>query len=143
MLGTSHAVVISRPIEAVFAFFTDPENDPRWREHVVSIHAEGPIAVGSRVSQSVTGPGGRPIRADLEVTAFEPSAHYAFRVVAGPVRPVGDFRFTEVGANTRVDFSLTAELTGLNKLFMSGPVERSMETEVHGLHRAKAILESE
>jgi len=107
-----------------------------------SIAAEGPIAVGAHVSQSVAGPGGRPISADIEVTGLDPSSRYAFRVVSGPVRPVGEFRFSAVDGGTKVEFSLSTELSGLNKLLMSGAVQRSMDTEVAGLEKAKAFLES-
>ncbi|GAA1979686.1 hypothetical protein GCM10009777_11390 [Microbacterium pumilum] len=127
----------------MFAFFTDPSNDKRWRAHVVSIAAHEPVTVGSRVHQSVAGPSGRPIAADIVVTAFEPPTRYGFKVVAGPVRPVGDFRFIAVGDSaTRVDFVLSAELTGLKKLLMGRAVQHSMDAEVAGLARAKGILES-
>jgi hypothetical protein len=61
-----------RPPDQVFAFFTDPDNDLRWRSHVKEASADGPIRVGSSVHQVVSGPGGRSIPADLEVTAHDP-----------------------------------------------------------------------
>jgi hypothetical protein len=45
------------------------------------------------VHQFIDGPGGRGIPSDFVITACEPSARYAFKVTAGPVRPVGEFRF--------------------------------------------------
>ena len=141
MPAAQHTVVIDRPVDEVFAFFTDPSNELQWRQHVKEIAPEGPIAVGSRIHQVVKGPGGRGIPADVEVTAYETPNRYAFRVVAGPVRPVGEFRFAADGEGTSVSLSLSADLTGIKKLLMSRSVQRAMDGEVRALDRAKAVLE--
>lgn len=88
------------------------------------------------------GAGGRGIPADIEVTAHERPDRYTFKVVAGPVRPTGEFRFTSERGMTTVSFSLEAQLSGLKKLLMSGAVQKSMEGEMQALDRAKALLES-
>lgn len=141
MPSAQRSVVINRPVEEVFAFFTDPSNDPKWRTHVKEISAEGPVAVGGRVHQVIKGPGGRGIPADMEITDYEPSARYAFKVIAGPARPTGEFRFASEPGTTTVSFALAAELTGLKKLMMSRPVQRSMDGEMQALDRAKAVIE--
>jgi uncharacterized protein YndB with AHSA1/START domain len=141
MSSAQRTIVIDRPPNQVFSFFADPANDRTWRPHVKEIAAEGPPGVGSRIHQVVEGPGGRGIAADIEITAYEPPSRYAFTVVAGPARPKGDFRFAAAGEGTEVRFSLNAELGGLKKLFMSGPVQRSMDGEMAALDKAKALLE--
>jgi len=141
MPSASRTVVINRPVEDVFAFFTDPDNDPRWRTHVKDIHAHEPPAVGAHVHQVVAGPLGRGIPADLEITAYDVPSRYAFQVVAGPARPAGDFRFTPKGDGTEVSFTLSADLRGIKKLLMGKPVQQSMDSEVAALDTAKEILE--
>jgi hypothetical protein len=54
-------------------------------------------------------PGGHGIPADIEVTGYEPMSRYAFRVVAGRVRTVGEFRFTPDGDTMSVSLSLAAD----------------------------------
>ena len=142
MPHAERTITINRPPDEVFAFFSTPANDRRWRPHVKEIAAEGPVGVGSRIHQVVDGPGGRGIAADIEVTGYEPGRRYAFQVVAGPARPVGEFRFAPSGTGTEVSFSLSAELGGLKKLFMSGPVQSSMDGEMRGLDTAKGLLEA-
>ena len=142
MPHASRTIAIGRPPEQVFAFFSDPANDQRWRKHVKEISAEGPAGAGRRIHQVVEGPGGRGIAADIEVTAYEPPTRYAFSVVAGPARPKGEFRFAPSGEGTQVSFSLAAELGGLKKLFMSGPVQRSMDGEMAALDTAKHLIET-
>ena len=141
MPAASRTIVINSGIEDVFAFFTNPDNDPKWRPHVKEIAATGPIGAGARVHQVVSGPGGRGIPADFEVSGYEPPTRYAFRVIAGPVRPAGEFRLAPSGSGTEVTFALTDELGGLKRLFMAKSVQRSMDGEMTALDTAKALLE--
>ncbi len=142
MPGAERTIVIDRSLDEVFAFFATPGNDPRWRPHVKEIRAEGPAGAGARVHQVVDGPGGRGIAADIEITAYNPPSRYAFKVVAGPARPVGEFRFEPSGAGTSVHFSLRADLGGLKGLIMSRPVQSSMNGEMAALDTAKRLIES-
>jgi uncharacterized protein YndB with AHSA1/START domain len=141
MPSATRSITVDRPIDEVFEFFTDPANERRWRTHVKEISAEGPVAVGTRIHQVIAGPAGRGIAADLEVTRYERPTDYAFQVVAGPVRPRGEFRFTPVGDATTVSLSLAAELNGLKKLLLTRSVQRSMDGEMRALDRAKAFIE--
>ena len=141
MPSARRTIVINRPVDEVFAFFTDPSNELRWRSHLKEVAAEGPIATGARIHQVVNGPAGRGIAADIEVTGYEPPTRYAFQVVAGPVRPSGEFRFAAEGGATTVTLSLRADLAGLKKLLLSRPVQTSMDGEMRALDRAKAVLE--
>lgn len=141
MLHAQRSVVIDRPINDVFAFFTDPANDLRWRPSVKHIDAQEPVGVGSRIHQVVAGPGGRQIPADIEVTAYEPDSLYAFKVTTGPVRPSGEYRFAPLDTGTEVTFSLVADLGGLKRLIMSGAVQKSMDSEMKALDTAKRLLQ--
>jgi uncharacterized protein YndB with AHSA1/START domain len=142
MPAAQRTIVIDRPPAEVFSFFTDPGNDRRWRPHVREMNATGPARVGSTIHQVVDGPGGRSIPADIEVTAYDAPTRYAFRVVAGPARPIGEYRFSQAATGTEVTFSLRADLGFLKGLVMSGPVQRSMDGEMAALDTAKRLLES-
>ena len=142
MPSASRTIVIDRPIEEVFAFFSDPANDQRWRSHVKEISSQGPAGLGRRIHQVVDGPGGRGIAADIEVTAWDPPNRYGFRVTEGPARPVGEFRFAAVPTGTEVAFSLSAELGKLKGLVLSRPVQSSMDGEMRNLDTAKGLLET-
>ena len=142
MPAAQRTIEINRPVAEVFAFLADAENDPQWRTAVKEIKRDGPLAVGARYHQRVAGPGGRPVPADIELTTYQPESAVAFRVIAGPVRPQGSYRFEPTADGTAVTFSLTAELTGVKKLLMSKPVQKSMDAEMANLDRAKQVVES-
>ena len=135
------SVLIGRAVEDVFAFFTDPANDHRWRPQVIRTASAGPPIVGERIHVVVTGHRGRGVPADVEVTAYEPSRRYAFRGAEGPVRPRGEYRFASYGSGTEVTFVLEAEIPGLRKLFLSSRVQKSLESEMRALDAAKRLLE--
>ncbi|MGH2895338.1 MAG: SRPBCC family protein [Solirubrobacteraceae bacterium] len=142
MPQAERTVTIQRSIDDVFAFFTDFDNDRKWRPHLKEVVAPAEVRNGSTVRQVLVGPGGRDIRADFEITAFDRPSLVAFTVIAGPVRPLGRFRFAPAGSGTEVTFSLQAHLGGIKGLFMSKPVQKSMDSQMAALDKAKALLES-
>lgn len=143
MPEAEHTVRIHRPLADVFAYFADGENDVQWRPAVKEIARNGPIGPDMTYRQRIAGPGGRAITADYRMTAYEPDRHLAFEVTAGPVRPVGDYRFEPVDDGTEVTLKLSATLSGLKRLLMAKPVQQSMNAEVATLNHAKQILESQ
>jgi uncharacterized protein YndB with AHSA1/START domain len=141
MPSAQRSVTINRPVDAVFAFVTDGLNAATWRPGVLDTERVSGTGVGAAYRQGVKGPGGRRVAADYEVTAFEPGRRMAFKAIAGPVRPTGDFRFEPADGGTRVTFSLDAALSSWKKLLMGGAVQKTMDAEVNALDRLEAVLE--
>ncbi|TAL10394.1 MAG: hypothetical protein EPO00_04620 [Chloroflexota bacterium] len=141
MPAATNKVTIGRSAEDVFAFLADGMNAQRWRSGVLDIALASGSGAGAVYHQGVAGPGGRRIAADYEVTAYEPPRRYAFRTIAGPVRPTGEFQLEPDGEGTAVTFQLSAELPFLKRLLMGGMVQKTMDAETQALTRAKAILE--
>ena len=143
MPSAQHSVSIRRPVGEVFAFVADGENAMRWRPGVLDVSRQSGDGLGAIYRQGVKGPGGRRIPADYEVTAFEPDRRIAFRAIAGPVRPTGEYRFTPEGDGTRVDFALDASLAGWKRLLMGRAVQSTMDAETRTLETLKTMLEAE
>ncbi len=141
MLSASHSVTVNRSASDVFAFVADGENAPRWRSGVLDVKRESGDGVGTVYRQGVRGPGGRRVAADYEITSYQPDTLIAFRTIAGPVRPMGEFRLEEVGGATTLRMSLRADLGGLKRLLMSGMVQKSMDAEVAAIDNLKRIME--
>ena len=142
MPSASSTITIDRPIADVFAFVADGLNAPTWRSGILDIAHGSGDGLGAVYRQGVKGPGGRRIAADYEITAWEPPTRLAFKAIAGPVRPTGEYRLAEAGGGTTVTFSLDAQLGGLQKLLMGGAVKSTMNAEVANLARLKAVLEA-
>jgi uncharacterized protein YndB with AHSA1/START domain len=141
MPSASRSITISRSPDEVFAYVADGTTASSWRPGVLDVALVSGEGLGASYRQGVRGPGGRRVAADYEITAFEPGHHLAFRATAGPVRPVGEYRFEAIPEGTRLTFSLACELGFPQRLLMGGAVQRSMDAEVGSLERLKAVLE--
>lgn len=142
MPSAQHSVSIRRPLGEVFAFAADGENAMRWRPGVLDVSRQSGDGLGAIYRQGVKGPGGRRIAADYEITAFELDRRIAFRAIAGPVRPTGEYRFAADGDGTTLSLALDATLTGWKRLLMGRVVQTTMDSEVHNLETLKSILEA-
>jgi uncharacterized membrane protein len=141
MPSAENSVVINRPRSEVFDFVANHDNDPRWRAGVADIARASGQGQGEVWRQGMKGPMGRRIDADFEVTAYQEGTLLAFRTLAGPVQPEGSYRFEDADGGTRVSFSLSADLRGMQKL-MAPMVSKSMRNEVGALSNLKRVLES-
>jgi uncharacterized membrane protein len=141
MPSAQHSVSIRRPIGTVFAFVADGENAMRWRPGVLDVAHQSGEGLGAIYRQGVKGPGGRRIAADYEITAFEPDRRIAFRAIAGPVRPTGEYRFASDADGTTVSLALDATLTGWKRIVMGRAVQSTMDAEVRNLETLKSLLE--
>lgn len=143
MAHAENETTINRTAEDVYAFLADGLNNPAWRSGVqaMSLKSGSAGALGAVYSQTLSGPGGRPLAGDYEITAAEPGRRLAFQVVAGPARPEGEYVLSQADGGTRVRFSLDLEPKGLMKIV--GPlISRTMEAEVAQLAKLKAVLEA-
>jgi len=143
MAHAENETTISRSPEDVYAFLADGLNNPAWRSGIqdIALKSGTPGNLGAVYSQTLTGPGGRPIAGDYEITTADPGKQLAFQVVAGPARPAGAYHLSEAPGGTTVLFTLDMQPKGLMKLV--GPmIVRTMHAEVAQLTNLKSVLES-
>lgn len=141
MPSAERTITINAPLEKVFAFFTTPENDKQWREELVEVTPEGPMGLNTIIRQTVSAPVIGEVAADTQITAWDPPNGYAFKVIAGPVRPEGTISFGETDGGTSVTFKLAVDIRGPQKFVFSKPTQASMNATVAALDKVKAILE--
>lgn len=129
---------------SIFRFLLDGLNLPSWRDGIRSIELRsGAIgAKGAVYQQTLTGPGGRPIAGDFQITEVRPGAEIQFQVMAGPARPHGGYYLSTEGSSTRVRFALEYHPKGLAGL-MNNMIQRTMKAEVSQLERLKTVLEEQ
>ncbi|MDQ3951162.1 MAG: SRPBCC family protein, partial [Gemmatimonadota bacterium] len=99
------AINIDAPLDAVFAFFTNYENFPRFMSHVREVRDTGE----GRSHWVVDGPGGVPVEWDAVVTKLEANEVLAWKSVPGSVvKSAGVIRFAQnEDGTTRVDLKMT------------------------------------
>lgn len=142
MAYAEYDVVIQRDAMSVYNFLLDARNLPSWREGIRSVELESGAAgaKGAVYRQTLTGPGGRPVAADFEITEARPGAEIQYQVIVGPARPHGGYYLSTEGQSTRVRFALHHEPKGLF-VRVTNEFRRRMQAEVSQLERLKTVLE--
>lgn len=142
-------VTIKRPLEEVFAFMSDAENERYWRTNVKSIERVGEgkgSGVGTEYKQTLKGPFGG-FTADIRYTEFEPRKRVTFETIRGSVRPSATTEFSAAGENaTTVEFEMTWEPTGpfrLLKPLIAPILRKQMDANFDNLVRHLEAREDE
>lgn len=109
--------VINRPIEEVFIYLANLENDAKWRREWVEAKntSEGPLGVGATfllVGEFL----GRRNEVVYETTEYEPNQRTAWKAVSGPLPLTFRRTFERVEGGTRVTIRYEVELHGFLKL---------------------------
>ena len=109
MAEYQQSVWIDRPVEVVFEFATQPQNEPLWNEAMVEseIVSEGPMGVGTRV-RSVNRVMGRTAESTWEVTEYEVNRKKAVKSTSGPMPFASAAVFESVEGGTKLTFSMKA-----------------------------------
>jgi len=113
-------VVIDRPIEEVFAFLADGENDPKFSSRVLEIKktTDGPPGVGTVFASTVKDAGVKTSR-EFRLTEFEPPAKIRWTETSknAVTAPEGGYDLEPAGDGTQVTFYNVLEGHGIGKLF--------------------------
>jgi uncharacterized protein YndB with AHSA1/START domain len=112
-------VLIDRPIEQVFAFLADGENDPKFSPRVMEISktTEGPPGVGTVYASTVKDAGVKTKR-EFKLTEFEPPTRIRWTEVSKNLvtAPDGGYDLVQEGGGTRVTVYNVLEGHGPGKL---------------------------
>jgi uncharacterized protein YndB with AHSA1/START domain len=147
MPAITSSVEIARTPEDVFAYLDEVTRHGEWQDGLLSatLETEGPVRVGSRVIE-VRKIGGRELTMSYEITEHEPPHVFAFRVLDGPIRPVGRGTVEALpdGAGSRVTLDLDLVGHGLMGKALVGVARTQAAKQLpEDQQRLKAKLESQ
>ena len=113
MAPINESIEIDRKPEDVFAYLDDVKRHGEWQEQIVDVQPQddGPLRVGSRVTETRRVPGGDRTMT-YEVTEHDPPRHSSFRVLDGPVRAVGTISIEPIDGGSRSRLTFTLEFKG-------------------------------
>src|SRR6266511_2104366 len=116
MINVQVSIVINRPLEEVFVFLSNLENNLKWRSGMIKAEkiSEGPIGVGTTY-RMINNFFGRQVEGEAVVTEYELNRKYATMNKSGlPIKTQRVFEPVEGG--TRVTFAVETEVGGFFKL---------------------------
>ncbi len=145
MIRVTAEVEVYRPSEAVFAYLSDFENNPRWQGGMreARFTSEPPLRAGSTYDQVATFLG-RRIVSSFEVVALEPGRSISIATTQSSF-PIRVTRRVEPidAASTRVTAEIEGDATGFFRVaspILRWIVQRSVRKDYANLKR---VLESD
>ena len=120
---------IDRPVEEVFAFLADGENDKRFSARIVEISkaTDGPPGVGT-IYASTAKDGGVKAKHEFELTEFEPNSRIRWKELSRStpvVVPVGGYDLEPAEGGTKLTFFNELEARNLLGRLIVGLALRS------------------
>ena len=103
------SININQPVEKVFAFLADIQNQKSLNPSITDVVMDGPLAVGSRykIKMSVMG---RHFESENEIVAIEPNKKFGIKTLAAPpASPVTNtYTLESDGSGTKLHLSMDA-----------------------------------
>ena len=143
MEGFELSIVINRPIEEVFGFLANLENDVKWRSEWVETKNTSGGVLGVGATFCLTGKFlGRRIPTVYEVTEYEPNRIAAWKTVSGPLPLKFQRTFERGEGGTRFTIKYEVEPRGFFKL--AWPLITRMAKRQHegDLRKVKELMET-
>jgi uncharacterized protein YndB with AHSA1/START domain len=142
MITFANEIVISRPVEVVFAIITDIPGWRRWQPGLLAsrLLTPEPVGVGTQ-AVTVRANFGQRFQIRVEVTECVPNQLFAFRSVSGPITVSIWMTLTPVAGGTRLHQRTEGQPHGFFRVaqpMLAYPLTREMPD---GLARLKVLLE--
>ena len=138
-------VMIERPIEEVFAFLADGENDPKFSPRVIEIKrtADGPTGVGTVYASTVKDAGMKTKR-EFEITEFDAPTRirWAERSKNLVQAPEGGYDLAPAGTGTELTVYNVLEGHGFGKLIEGLALRAARKDADAFAQRVKAAVEA-
>jgi uncharacterized membrane protein len=136
-------VLISRPLDEVFAFVSDVRNRPRWDNSVDSeeLTYPEPIEVGTTARTRLRSMG-REYQYTWEIVEYEPPTRMRVESTSGPFPTTLAFEFDGQDGGTRVEAWVTGRPGGLMRLLQPMIARTTQQSLDRGYARLKRLLET-
>ncbi|HET9041436.1 MAG TPA: SRPBCC family protein [Gemmatimonadales bacterium] len=143
MFTSRVAVLISRPLDEVFAYVADARNRPAWDESVDTeeLTSPEPIEVGTTVRTRFRSMG-RRYEYTWVVVAHQPPNRMTIESTSGPFPTTLDYELEGRDGGTWVDFSVTGRPTGLLRLLQPLVARNTQSNLDRGFERLRQLLEA-
>lgn len=144
MIDVTVDTSVERPIDEVFAFVADMENEPRWHTDIVEAErlTHGEVGEGTTYRVQFRSQPMSPPEGTVEIVEFEPNHRIVSRSDMGDMKPELTHVFEEADGGTKVTRRIQIETSGFMTLV--SPVMKVMvrRRNVQFLDNLKRLLEA-
>jgi len=136
-------VMITKPVEEIFNFIADNENDPQWCVPVVATTRIFKDAPGTGARYTFTSKAGiMNVKGEFEITGFEPPVRVEWSGQSPFSHFSGYYQLQAVEGGTKVEETVRFENKGLFKLFESRMRGQFQDTYDSQMQNLKGLLEA-
>jgi uncharacterized membrane protein len=142
MMKFENSVIIKQPVNEVFDFVTNLNNNTQWQTDILELEitSEGRFKLGSTY-RCVNRFMGQRIETEGVITDYVPDRRCAYRITSGSVTGESNFYFEAVNGATK--FTTTANLDlryfKFGKIFVKRKIYKQLK---HDMLQLKKILEN-
>ncbi|MBT1700456.1 SRPBCC family protein [Fulvivirgaceae bacterium PWU4] len=144
-VDVSTEIIINRPVEAVAAFASDPDNATKWYVNIKSVawKTPKPLVVGTQV-EFMAAFLGKKLVYTYEVTEFSPNKNFVMRTANGPFPMETTYHWQKISdSQTRMVLRNRGTPSGFAK-WITPIMELAMKTANRkDLKRLKDLLEKD
>ena len=135
------SVTVSKPVEKVFEFITNLDNQKKLSTYITGIEVSGPVKLGTKYKIETTSMGNKIVTTN-EVVSFEPNKKFGVKTLAAP--PASDVTNTYLlekdGKGTKLTLQMDAVLVPAGMPNVPG-MEDMMKTQMKaGLDTTMAAM---
>jgi uncharacterized protein YndB with AHSA1/START domain len=135
----SHSIDVSKPPSEVFPWLLEQDKVPQWTSDLERYDVDGPLGVGTHVTQKLTVAGG--IALDMEITEYDPPSGAATAFETNGVKVTSEYIVAANGGGSRVTQTLDAKASGFTAKMLIPIVQGRLETKLKDdLERLKGLL---
>jgi uncharacterized protein YndB with AHSA1/START domain len=143
MIDVTVATNVERPVDEVFAFVAEMENEPRWHTDIVEAErlTEGEVGKGTSYRVRFRSQPMSPPEGTVQIVEFESDHRIVSRSDMGDMKPELTHVFEDADGGTKVTRRIEIETSGLMRLL--SPVMKVMvrRRNVQFLDNLKRLLE--
>jgi len=136
-------MIIYSPVQQVFDFVSEPENDFQWQYGTLETARLSEDVNNTRIHyRSIGHFMGRRNLSTFEVAEYKPNKKYSIKSLSGPLYSQTSYTFETVNSGTKVNVSIQASVADFHQMD-EGLVEKSLRKQLkENLALLKNLLEA-
>lgn len=137
MATVETSISIKKPVEKVFSYITDVQNQKAINPNITEIKTSGKMAVGMHYTVKMT-MAGRQFELEHEIVALEPSKTFAIKTLAKPpASPVTNtYTLEKEGTGTKLSLSMDAVVMPGTEGMVVPQLRAGLDTALAGFKKA-------
>ncbi len=137
MANVETSISIKQPVEKVFSYISNVENQKAMNPNITEIKTSGKLAVGMHYTVKMS-MAGRQFESEHEITALEPNKKFAIKTLAKPpASPVTNtYTFEKEGAGTKLSLSMDAVVMPGTEGMVVPQLRAGLDTALAGFKKA-------